>query len=150
MLDSLPESYWRLGEAQGTAAGSEVAVNLGKDAGTYVNAALGTAGALAGATGTAASFNGTSTRLDLPKGLLKKSRDGAVELWFKANTTGTGGPLLGYQDKAFGSRHRVEASRCCTSARTASCAASSARPRSPRSPRRTPSTTAAGTTSCCP
>ncbi|MEU4745599.1 LamG-like jellyroll fold domain-containing protein, partial [Actinosynnema sp. NPDC023658] len=102
VLDSLPESYWRLGEAQGTAAGSEVALNLGKDAGTYVNAALGTAGAVAGATGTAASFNGTSTRLDLPKGLLKKSRDGAVELWFKANTTGTGGPLLGYQDKAFG------------------------------------------------
>ncbi|MFJ6671242.1 LamG-like jellyroll fold domain-containing protein [Actinosynnema sp. NPDC091369] len=102
VLDSRPESYWRLGEAQGTAAGSEVSANLGEDAGTYVNAALGTAGAVAGAPGTAASFNGTTTRLDLPKGLLKKSRDGAVELWFKANTTGTGGPLLGYQDKAFG------------------------------------------------
>ncbi|MFE2752567.1 LamG-like jellyroll fold domain-containing protein [Actinosynnema sp. NPDC059335] len=102
VLDSRPESYWRLGEAQGTAAGSEVSANLGEDAGAYVNAALGTAGALAGTTGTAASFNGSSTRLDLPKGLLKKSRDGAVELWFKANVTGAGGPLLGYQDKAFG------------------------------------------------
>ena len=53
-------------------------------------------------TGTSATFNGTSSRVDLPKGVVKKSRDGAVELWFKAATTGTGGPLLGYQDKAFG------------------------------------------------
>jgi RHS repeat-associated protein len=102
VLDSGPESYWRLGEAEGTAVGSEVAVNLGKDAGTYSGTALGTAGALAGSTDTAASFNGTSSRVDLPKGTLKKSRDGAVELWFKASTTGSGGPLLGYQDKAFG------------------------------------------------
>lgn len=102
VLDSKPESYWRLGEAEGTGAGSEIAVNLGEDAATYTGATLGTAGALAGTTGTAATFNGTSSRVDLPKGVVKKTRDGAVELWFKAATTGTGGPLLGYQDKAFG------------------------------------------------
>ncbi|WP_053733756.1 RHS repeat-associated core domain-containing protein [Nocardia sp. NRRL S-836] len=101
VLDDRPDAYWRLGEAQGTAAGSDVAVNLGKDAATYANVALGTTGAVAGSAGTAATFNGTSSRMDLPKGTLKKSRDGAVELWFKANPTGTGGPLLGYQDKAF-------------------------------------------------
>ena len=41
--------------------------------------------------------------MDLPKGTVKKSRDGAVELWFKNSITGSGGPLIGYQDKALGS-----------------------------------------------
>ncbi|MCX5069029.1 polymorphic toxin-type HINT domain-containing protein [Micromonospora lupini] len=102
VLDSGPEAYWRLGEAEGTAAGSEVAVNLGKDAGTYSGVTLGTTGPLAGTADTAATFNGTSSRVDLPKGTLKKSRDSAVELWFRASSTGGGGPLLGYQDKAVG------------------------------------------------
>ncbi|MGW4465963.1 polymorphic toxin-type HINT domain-containing protein [Micromonospora sp. NPDC004704] len=107
VLDSRPESYWRLGEDEGTGAGSEVALNLGKDAGTYRTVTLGTAGALAGGAGTAATFNGTSSSVELPKGTLKKSRDGAVELWFRSTTTGTGGPLLGYQDKALGSASTV-------------------------------------------
>jgi RHS repeat-associated protein len=102
VLDDRPDSYWRLGEGQGTAAGSDVALNLGKDAATYTTVTLGTPGAVAGSAGTAVTLNGTSSRIDLPKGTLKKSRDGAVELWFKASVTGTGGPLLGYQDKAFG------------------------------------------------
>ncbi|WP_203935351.1 polymorphic toxin-type HINT domain-containing protein [Planosporangium mesophilum] len=102
VTDSKPESYWRLGESQGTGAGSDVAVNLGKDAGTYKNVTLGAAGALAGAGNTAATFNGSSSYLELPKGLLKKSRDAAVELWFKTPLTSTGGPLLGYQDAALG------------------------------------------------
>jgi RHS repeat-associated protein len=102
VLDSKPESYWRLGEAEGTAAGSEIAVNLGADAAAYSAVTLGAAGALAGGGGPAATFNGSSSRVDLPRGVVKKTRDGAVELWFKASPTGTGGPLLGYQDKAFG------------------------------------------------
>ena len=40
--------------------------------------------------------------MDLPKGTLKKSRDAAVELWFKVPNTSPGGPLVGYQDKAVG------------------------------------------------
>lgn len=99
VLDAKPESYWRLGEAQGVAAASEVAVNLGKDSATYANVTLATPGALTGAQETAAGFNGTSSTVTLPKGALKKSRDGAVELWFKPAATGGGGPLLGYQDK---------------------------------------------------
>ncbi|TVT48593.1 DNRLRE domain-containing protein, partial [Amycolatopsis rhizosphaerae] len=102
VLDSRPESYWRLGEGDGTAAGSEVTVNLGKDAGTYSGITLGTVGPIAGSPDTAASFNGTTSKVDLPKGTLKKGRDGAVELWFKNSLTGSGGPLLGYQDKALG------------------------------------------------
>ncbi|WP_157984823.1 RHS repeat-associated core domain-containing protein [Lentzea terrae] len=103
VLDSRPESYWRLGEDEGTAAASEVAVNLGKDTGTYKNVTLGAAGQFAGTTDTAASFNGTTSTVDLPKGTVKKSRDGAIELWFKNSITGSGGPLIGYQDKALGS-----------------------------------------------
>ncbi|MEJ3746357.1 RHS repeat-associated core domain-containing protein [Actinomycetes bacterium KLBMP 9797] len=100
VLDSGPQSYWRLGEAEGTAAGSEVAVNLGKDAGVYRNVALGTAGVAGGGGNTAGTFNGTTSVLELPKGTVKKSRDAAVELWFKMSPTQTGGPLIGYQDTA--------------------------------------------------
>jgi RHS repeat-associated protein len=104
VLDARPESYYRLGETGGagvtdTAAGSEVAVNLGKDAATYQNATLAAPGALAGSPDTAVTFNGTSTKIDLPKGLLKQSRDGAIELWFKMSPVQTGGPLIGYQNQ---------------------------------------------------
>lgn len=106
VLDDQPESYYRLGD-DGTHAGSEVAVNLGKDAGTYVAATTGVAGALAGSADTAVAFNGISSRLDLPKGALKKSRDAAVELWFKATASGSGGPLIGYQDQPIGTASSV-------------------------------------------
>jgi concanavalin A-like lectin/glucanase superfamily protein len=63
---------------------------------------VGAAGALAGTANTAATFNGQSSYVDLPKGTVKKSRDAAVELWFKVAGFETGGPLIGYQDKAMG------------------------------------------------
>ncbi|MFF4717097.1 polymorphic toxin-type HINT domain-containing protein [Streptomyces eurythermus] len=102
VLDSRPESYWRLGEEEGTAANSANEANLGKDRGTYQNVTLKAAGAISGDPGTAASFNGTGSRVDLPAGTLKKSRDAAVEVWFKTIAGGVGGPLVGYQDKAWG------------------------------------------------
>ncbi|MGN9778320.1 DNRLRE domain-containing protein [Micromonospora sp. H33] len=102
VLDARPDSYYRLGEGEGTAAASDVAINLGKDAATYRNVTLAQPGVVEGTTNTAASFNGTSSYVELPKGLVKKSRDAAVELWFKIGLTQTGGPLIGYQDKAVG------------------------------------------------
>ncbi len=102
VLDSRPESYWRLGEEEGTAADSANEANLGKDRGTYQNVTLKATGAIAGDPGTAATFNGTTSRIDLPAGTLKKSRDAAVEVWFKTIASGVGGPLVGYQDKAWG------------------------------------------------
>ncbi|MET8261855.1 LamG-like jellyroll fold domain-containing protein [Micromonospora sp. NPDC005205] len=103
VLDAKPDSYYHLGETEGTGAASDVAINLGKDAGTYRNnVTLGQPGVLEGTNGTAAAFNGTSAYLELPKGLVKKSRDVSVELWFKIGLTQTGGPLIGYQDKAVG------------------------------------------------
>ncbi len=102
VLDSRPQSYWRLGEAEGAAANSTIEANLGKDRGTYTNVTLGAAGAITGDPGTAAGFNGSTSRVDLPTGTLKKSRDAAVEVWFKTFAGGVGGPLVGYQNKAWG------------------------------------------------
>ncbi|HZM78959.1 MAG TPA: RHS repeat-associated core domain-containing protein [Candidatus Limnocylindrales bacterium] len=101
VLDSGPQSYWRLGEAEGAGAASEVAVNLGKDAGIHRSVTLAAAGIAGGGGNTAATFDGTSSLVELPKGALKKSRDAAVELWFKISAVQTGGPLVGYQDTAF-------------------------------------------------
>ena len=102
VLDGKPEGYWRLGDGEATAAASSISVNLGKDAGTYRNVTVKAAGAIAGVTDTAATFNGTNSQVELPKGTVKKSRDAAVEVWFKVGPTQTGGPLIGYQDKALG------------------------------------------------
>jgi hypothetical protein len=70
--------------------------------GTYRDVTLLALGATPGSVNTAATFNGTTSSVELPAGALKKSRDAAVEVWFKADTAGPGGPLIGYQDKALG------------------------------------------------
>ncbi|MEV6304302.1 RHS repeat-associated core domain-containing protein [Actinoplanes sp. NPDC051861] len=102
VLDAKPESYWRLGDKDATGAASAVAVNLGKDAGTYRNVTVGAPGAVAGTGDTAATFNGVNSHVELPKGTVKKSRDAAIEVWFKLSGTQTGGPLIGYQNAALG------------------------------------------------
>ncbi|RSM38642.1 hypothetical protein DMB66_58900, partial [Actinoplanes sp. ATCC 53533] len=79
---------------------SEILNNLGKDAGVARNVTFEEAGALAGTDNTAALFNGNTSVVELPKGIVKRSRDTAVEMWFKISGTQSGGPLLGYQDKA--------------------------------------------------
>ncbi|MFC3508869.1 DNRLRE domain-containing protein [Amycolatopsis halotolerans] len=93
VVDARPSSYWRFAETAGTAAASENGLKLGKDSGTYQDVVLGQPGPLAG-TGTAATFNGTSSAVTLPDGLVRKNRDLAVEMWFR---TTAGGPLFGYQ-----------------------------------------------------
>ncbi|RSM36929.1 hypothetical protein DMB66_59830, partial [Actinoplanes sp. ATCC 53533] len=101
VLDSDPDSYWRFGEKkEASAVGSEILNNLGKDAGVARNVTFEEAGALAGTDNTAALFNGNTSVVELPKGIVKRSRDTAVEMWFKISGTQSGGPLLGYQDKA--------------------------------------------------
>ncbi|MCU7729892.1 polymorphic toxin-type HINT domain-containing protein [Actinoplanes sp. KI2] len=101
VLDSGPDSYWRLGEKAGaTSGGSEVINNLGKDAATLRNVTLEQPGSAVGSANTSGLFNGTTSVAELPKGVLKRSRDTAVELWFLMTTSQTGGPLIGYQDTA--------------------------------------------------
>ncbi|WP_188317006.1 LamG-like jellyroll fold domain-containing protein [Solihabitans fulvus] len=100
VLDSKPDSYWRLGESGGTTASSQVSINLGKDNGTYnSDVKLLSPGALAGSGDAAASFTGNNAAVTLPDGLVKKSRELTVELWF--NTT-KDGPLFGAQNAAYG------------------------------------------------
>ncbi|MDR6594751.1 RHS repeat-associated core domain-containing protein [Saccharothrix longispora] len=99
VLDSRPDSYWRLGEPPGSAdAVSQVATNLGKDAGSHRGTVLGAPGALDGSGDASASFDGSGSYVRLPDGAIKKSRDLSVELWFK---TTSGGPLLGFQRAPF-------------------------------------------------
>ncbi|WP_394614549.1 LamG-like jellyroll fold domain-containing protein [Lentzea sp. JNUCC 0626] len=55
-------------------------------------------GAIEGSPDGARQFNGSSSFVKLPAGLIKKNRDLAVEMWFK---TTSGGPLLGMQHYEF-------------------------------------------------
>lgn len=102
VLDTKPDSYWRLGESTGdTKAVSEVAVNLGKDEATYdAGVTFGAGGVAANSTDTAATLSGAQA-IRLPGGTSKKSRDMTVELWFKAGASTTAMPLVGYQNKVF-------------------------------------------------
>ncbi|WP_204015423.1 LamG-like jellyroll fold domain-containing protein, partial [Virgisporangium aurantiacum] len=91
-----PRSYWRLGDATGsTVATSSVLDNTGTDNGLYANVALGQPGVLSGSTATAAGFNGSSSRVQLPAKLVAEGSYQAVSLWFKTSTPN--GVLFSYQ-----------------------------------------------------
>jgi len=93
VLNAGPRSYWRLGEQSGATAASAVLGNEGTDNGTYTNVTLGQPGRQAASTATAAGFNGTSSRVDLPSKLPAAASYQSTSLWFK--TTVGGGVLLG-------------------------------------------------------
>lgn len=97
VIDANPGSYWRLGDPAGTKVESQVRTNLGKDDGV-ANDVTWVPGAIAGSPDGARQFNGSSSFVKLPGGLIKKNRDLAVEMWFK---TTSGGPLLGMQHYEF-------------------------------------------------
>ncbi|GAA3061169.1 LamG-like jellyroll fold domain-containing protein [Actinokineospora globicatena] len=102
VLDSRPESYWRLGEPGGTEANSQIGVKLGKDKATYAGL-LPTDfayqdGVPTGPGDTGVRLNGAA-HVKLPDRTVNKHRDLSIELWFR---TGAAGPLVGYQDKAVG------------------------------------------------
>ena len=99
VVDSKPDSYWRLGEAEGADAFSQIGINLGADNAKYVDVGLGADGVVAGAEDTAASFNGTTSAFTLPEGIVKKSRELTVEMWFR---TDKAGPLFSKQNKPLG------------------------------------------------
>ncbi|GAB3279628.1 hypothetical protein GCM10027589_06290 [Actinocorallia lasiicapitis] len=97
VLDQGADAYWPLAEP----AGSSVAVsaNLATQASNnalYRDVTLGTAGSLAGGSATAASFNGTSSAINLPNNFkIGTKRPQAISLWFKGNTAN--GILYSYQ-----------------------------------------------------
>lgn len=102
VLDTKPDSYWRLGESTGDSkAVSEVAVNLGQDEATYdTGVTFGAPGVATNSTNTGATLSGAQA-IRLPGGASKKSRDMTVEVWFKAAASTTAMPLVGYQNKVF-------------------------------------------------
>ena len=96
VIDSAPQSYYRLGDSDGTAAASEVDANQGKDNGTYSGVTLGSAGALSGTDDKAASFDGTSSNVRLSDGLVSSNTYLSIELWFKTTSSGV---LFSYMNK---------------------------------------------------
>ena len=90
--------YWRLGEASGTTAVDMAGTNNGV-AGTGVT--RGAAGAIAGDSNTASTFNGTSTgRLYSPT-QMPSPTSYTASVWFKT-TTSSGGKILGFGDSQTG------------------------------------------------
>ncbi|MFF9626852.1 LamG-like jellyroll fold domain-containing protein [Streptomyces griseosporeus] len=98
VLDADPYAYWRLGEASGaTVASDAVVTNQGRYNGLYHNVTLGSSSVLAGSTQTTATFNGTTSYVEMPSAPGATPSYMSVSLWFK--TTTAGGVLFYYGDK---------------------------------------------------
>ncbi|WP_405525514.1 LamG domain-containing protein [Streptomyces canus] len=85
-LDLDPHAYWPLSESSGTTAKDAVVANESTTDATYENVTLGAAGPLTGSSATAASFNGTTSDISLPKNLGNDTDSGAISLWFKTSS----------------------------------------------------------------
>ncbi|GAA0581308.1 hypothetical protein GCM10010394_07430 [Streptomyces crystallinus] len=98
VLDEDPFAYWRLGEAAGDGVAKDaVDLNQGKYNGIYHNVTTGGTGVLAGSTQPTASFNGTSSYVEIPSAPGATPSYASVSLWFK--TSQAGGVLFYYGDK---------------------------------------------------
>ncbi|MEV4659073.1 LamG-like jellyroll fold domain-containing protein [Micromonospora sp. NPDC049301] len=92
VLGAKPADYWRLGDVEATDAANEVQGGVA----TYSSATLGVAGPFSDSR--AASFNGTTSYLQLPPEDMPTTGPNSVELWFKMPAGNTaGGVLYGYQ-----------------------------------------------------
>ncbi|WP_369189729.1 LamG-like jellyroll fold domain-containing protein [Streptomyces sp. R08] len=100
-LDLDPSAAWPLTESSGTTAKDAVLANEGTKNATYENVTLGAAGPLTGSSSTAASFNGTSSDVALPKNTGNDTDSGALSLWFK--TSAGPGVLYSYASQPIGS-----------------------------------------------
>ncbi|MFJ2416133.1 LamG-like jellyroll fold domain-containing protein [Streptomyces brevispora] len=97
VMDADPFAYWRLGETSGSVATDTIDLNQGKFNGLYRNVSLGGTGPLAGSTQKAATFNGTTSYVEIPSAPGATPSYTTVSLWFK--TTKAGGVLFYYGDK---------------------------------------------------
>ncbi|MFE4264631.1 LamG-like jellyroll fold domain-containing protein [Streptomyces sp. NPDC056883] len=98
VLDADPYAYWRLGEASGaTVTKDTVDTNQGKYNALYRNVTLGSSGLLAGSTQKTATFNGTTSYVEMPSAPGATPSYTTISLWFK--TTQAGGVLFYYGDK---------------------------------------------------
>ena len=89
VLDSNPESYWRLDETSGNLAASSVLANEGADVSGYSAVTLGQdQGPLPGSAATAATFNAASkSYVTLPSKLVSGASYQTVSMWFKTSAT---------------------------------------------------------------
>jgi len=88
VLDSGPQSYWRLDEASGSTAADSVPANEGADNATYTNAWLAGVGSpLAGEPSSvgAVGFDGTNAYVQAPASLGDDGAVMSVSLWFDTN-----------------------------------------------------------------
>ena len=92
VLNSGPQSYWRLNETSGITAASSVLANEATDSGTYANVVLNKQpGPLAGSSSVgAAGFN--QSYMKVPYSLADEAGAMSVSLWF--NTTAANGVLF--------------------------------------------------------
>ncbi|MFJ9628913.1 LamG-like jellyroll fold domain-containing protein [Streptomyces sp. NPDC101175] len=100
-LDLDPSAAWPLTESSGTTAKDAVLANEGTKNATYENVTLGAAGPLTGSSSTAASFNGSTSDVALPKNTGNDTDSGALSLWFK--TSAGPGVLYSYASQPIGS-----------------------------------------------
>ncbi|MBM0237169.1 VCBS repeat-containing protein [Micromonospora sp. ATA32] len=93
VLGAKPADYWRLGEVDVTDAVNEVEGGIA----TFSNATLGVAGPFSDSK--AASFDGSSSYLQLPPEDMPTTGPNSVEMWFKMPAGNTaGGVLYSYQN----------------------------------------------------
>ncbi|WP_308314609.1 LamG-like jellyroll fold domain-containing protein [Streptomyces gilvus] len=100
-LDLDPSAAWPLTESSGTTAKDAILANEGTKNATYENVTLGAAGPLTGSSSTAASFNGSTSDVALPKNTGNDTDSGAISLWFK--TSAGPGVLYSYASQPIGS-----------------------------------------------
>ncbi|HEX6393125.1 MAG TPA: LamG-like jellyroll fold domain-containing protein [Acidimicrobiales bacterium] len=88
VVNDTPVSFWRLGDATGSTSATD---SYGTNNGTYANVTLPASGAGADPndpSATAASFNGSSSQVGLPAGIVNGQLPLSIEAWF--NTTSNG------------------------------------------------------------
>ncbi|MFD8915083.1 LamG-like jellyroll fold domain-containing protein [Streptomyces sp. NPDC059575] len=96
-----PHAYWPLADSSGSTAKDSVLANEGTTDATYEHVTLGAAGPHTGSSATAASFDGTTSDVALPKNLGNDTDSGAISLWFK--TSAGPGVLYSYASQPISS-----------------------------------------------
>ncbi|WP_352230388.1 LamG-like jellyroll fold domain-containing protein, partial [Kitasatospora phosalacinea] len=99
-----PSAYWRLNDRTGaTVAQDTLGTALpNQEHGTYTATTNGVTGPSGASDGTAVTFNGTTSSLQLPASAAPVRGANSIELWFK---TGAPGVLYGYQSFPLGAAH---------------------------------------------
>nr|MDT0662621.1 LamG-like jellyroll fold domain-containing protein [Micromonospora sp. DSM 115978] len=99
VLNHAPSSFWRLNEPAGeTWAASSVLDNGGTDVAFYEGTSADqTPGVWPGSTSTSTAFDGSSSRVRLPSGLVNDSAYQSVSLWFRTGAASRAGVLFSYQ-----------------------------------------------------